>query len=231
MENEMASELNVLARDMARLARQNPRTADFTHNLLRRAIKELIACFPVYRTYLDSNGELDEADQHDLSRALAQASRNETEIDPSVFSFLEQVLTGNLMRQPHSGFSRQSLLRCAMRLQQYSGPVDAKGMEDTAFYRYNRFIALNEVGGDPEPLRRHRRRLPSSQPAARAALAACDARHRHARHQARRGCARATGRAVGVPERMGASSCPSGRASCADRRPQRRRGAATRPQR
>ena len=49
----MASELNVLARDMARLARQNPRTADFTHDLLRRAIKELIACFPVYRTYID----------------------------------------------------------------------------------------------------------------------------------------------------------------------------------
>ena len=74
MENEMASELNVLARDMARLARQNPRTADFTRNLLRRAIKELIACFPVYRTYLDSNGELDEADQRDLSWALAQAT-------------------------------------------------------------------------------------------------------------------------------------------------------------
>ncbi len=150
MDNEMASELNVLARDMARLARQNPRTADFTRNLLRRAIKELIACFPVYRTYLDSNGELDEADQHYLSWALAQARRNETEIDPSAFSFLEQVLTGNLVRQPRSGFSRQSLLRCAMRLQQYSGPVDAKGVEDTAFYRYNRFIALNEVGGDPE---------------------------------------------------------------------------------
>ena len=60
MDNEMASELNVLARDMARLARQNPRTADFTRDLLRRAIKELIACFPVYRTYIDSSGELDE---------------------------------------------------------------------------------------------------------------------------------------------------------------------------
>ena len=63
MDNEMASELNVLARDMARLARQNPRTADFTRDLLRRAIKELIACFPVYRTYIDSSGELDEADR------------------------------------------------------------------------------------------------------------------------------------------------------------------------
>ena len=150
MDNEMASELNVLARDMARLARQSPRTADFTRDLLRRAIKELIACFPVYRTYLDSDGELDEADRRYLSWALAQARRNETEIDPSAFNFLEQVLTGDLLRQPRSGFSRQALLRCAMRLQQYSGPVVAKGLEDTAFYRYNRFIALNEVGGDPD---------------------------------------------------------------------------------
>jgi (1->4)-alpha-D-glucan 1-alpha-D-glucosylmutase len=150
MDNEMASELNVLARDMARLARQNPRTADFTRDLLRRAIKELIACFPVYRTYIDSNGELDEADQRYLSWALAQARRNETEIDSSAFNFLEQVLTGRLLQHPRSGFSRQSLLRCAMRLQQYSGPVVAKGLEDTAFYRYQRFIALNEVGGDPD---------------------------------------------------------------------------------
>jgi (1->4)-alpha-D-glucan 1-alpha-D-glucosylmutase len=150
MENEMAGELNTIARDMARLARQNPRSADFTQNLLRRAIKEVIACFPVYRTYLDSSGVLDSADQRDLSWALSRARRNETEIDPSVFGFLEQVLTGALLQKPRSGFSHQALLRCAMRLQQYSGPVDAKGLEDTAFYRYNRFIALNEVGGDPD---------------------------------------------------------------------------------
>jgi len=149
MDNEMSGELNVLARDMARLARQNPRTADFTQTLLRRAIKELIACFPVYRTYMDSSALLDGADQRDLDWALAQARRNETAIDPSVFSFLEQVLTARLIQRPHSGFSHVSLLHCATRLQQYSGPVAAKGLEDTAFYRYNRFIALNEVGGDP----------------------------------------------------------------------------------
>jgi (1->4)-alpha-D-glucan 1-alpha-D-glucosylmutase len=150
MENEMAGELNMISRDLARLARQNPRTADFTQNLLRRAVKQIIACFPVYRTYLDGSGELDAADQRDLAWALSRARRYETEIDPSVFGFLEQVLTGALRRQPRSGFSHQALLRCAMRLQQYSGPVDAKGVEDTAFYRYQRFIALNEVGGDPD---------------------------------------------------------------------------------
>jgi (1->4)-alpha-D-glucan 1-alpha-D-glucosylmutase len=150
MENEMASELNMRARDMARLARENPRTADFTQNLLRRAIKELIACFPVYRTYMDTHGTLDSADQRDLSWALSAARRNETEIDPTVFDFLEQVLSGQLLARARSGFSRQALLRCVMRLQQYTGPVVAKALEDTAFYRYNRFVALNEVGGDPD---------------------------------------------------------------------------------
>ncbi|HEY6452533.1 MAG TPA: malto-oligosyltrehalose synthase [Steroidobacteraceae bacterium] len=149
MDNEMAGELNVLARDLARLARQNPRTADFTQTLLRRAVKEVIACFPVYRTYIDDRAAPGPADERDLGWALAQARRNETEIDPSVFSFLEQVLTTRLIGQPGSGYSRQWLLRCAMRLQQYSGPVAAKGLEDTAFYRYNRLLALNEVGGDP----------------------------------------------------------------------------------
>lgn len=149
MDHEMSGELNVLARDLARLARQNPRTADFTQSLLRRAVKEIIACFPVYRTYIDSTGVLESADERDLGWALAQARRNEYEIDASAFSFLEQVLNAQLTQRPHSGFSRQSLLRCAMRLQQYSGPVAAKGLEDTAFYRYNRLIALNEVGGDP----------------------------------------------------------------------------------
>jgi len=150
MDNEMAGELNMAAREMARLARQNPRTADFTQNLLRRSIKQLIACFPVYRTYVDGSGVLDDADQRDLSWALSRARRYEKQIDPSVFDFLEQVLSGSLLQRPRTGFSHTTLLRCAMRLQQYSGPVHAKGVEDTAFYRYHRLIALNEVGGDPD---------------------------------------------------------------------------------
>ncbi len=150
MRIEMSSELNVLARDAARVARQNPRTADFTRNLLRRAIRELIASFPIYRTYLNYSGELSEIDRSYLLRALATARRNEREIDPSVFDFLEGLLTGALVNAPRSGFSRHAVLRAAMKLQQYSGPVMAKGLEDTAFYRYNRMIALNEVGGHPD---------------------------------------------------------------------------------
>jgi (1->4)-alpha-D-glucan 1-alpha-D-glucosylmutase len=149
-ENEMASELNVLARDAARVAQQNPHTADFTHNILRRALQEIIACFPVYRTYIDMEGKPTPADRRDLDWALAQARRNQTDLDPSVFDFLYSLISGDLVSQPRSGFSRHTVLRCAMKLQQYSGPVMAKGLEDTAFYRYNRFLALNEVGGNPD---------------------------------------------------------------------------------
>jgi (1->4)-alpha-D-glucan 1-alpha-D-glucosylmutase len=150
MVNEMASELNVLARDAARVARQNPRTADFTRNILQRALKEIVACFPVYRTYIDGVAEPTEADRRDIDWAISHARRNETDVDPSVFDFLHRLLTTDLVARPRSGFSRQSVVRFAMRVQQYSGPVMAKGLEDTAFYRYNRFVALNEVGGHPD---------------------------------------------------------------------------------
>jgi (1->4)-alpha-D-glucan 1-alpha-D-glucosylmutase len=149
MENEMASELNALGRDAARLAQQNPETVDFTRQILQRAIKQIVASFPVYRTYVDMSDVVAESDSRDLAWAIARAQRGDALIDPSVYKFLHDVLGGILASSPDSGFSRTSVLRFAMKLQQYSGPVMAKGLEDTAFYRYNRFIALNEVGGDP----------------------------------------------------------------------------------
>jgi (1->4)-alpha-D-glucan 1-alpha-D-glucosylmutase len=150
MRNEMASELHALAREAARVAHQNPRTADFTQNVLQRAIREVVACFPVYRTYVDSQGAPSEEDRRDLTWALKKARAKDPDLDPSVYDFAAKLLSGDLVAQPRSGFSRQSALRFAMKVQQYSGPVMAKGLEDTAFYRYNRFVALNEVGGDPD---------------------------------------------------------------------------------
>jgi (1->4)-alpha-D-glucan 1-alpha-D-glucosylmutase len=149
-ENEMTSELNVLAWDAVRVAHQNPHTADFTHNILRLALQEIVACYPVYRTYMDTEGTPTQADRRDLDWALAHARRNQADLDPSVFDFLYQLISGDLVAHPRSGFSRHAVLHCAMKLQQYSGPVMAKGLEDTAFYRYNRFLALNEVGGNPD---------------------------------------------------------------------------------
>jgi (1->4)-alpha-D-glucan 1-alpha-D-glucosylmutase len=152
MANEMASELNVLARDAGRIARQNPRTADFTRNILGRGLRAIVAAFPVYRTYVDAAGSPTEADRRDLDWAVAHARRSEPDVDPSVFDFLHRLLSTDLVAEPRSGFSRHAVTRFAMRVQQYSGPVMAKGLEDTAFYRFNRLVALNEVGGHPDHL-------------------------------------------------------------------------------
>src|SRR5208337_4962041 len=128
---------------------ENPVTQDFTNTVLQRAIKQIVACFPVYRTYIKFDSDQDSDDWRDLDWALTQARRFDPNIDPSVFDFLRNLLSGRLTAAPKSGFNRTTVLRLAMKLQQYSGPVMAKGLEDTAFYRYNRFIALNEVGGEP----------------------------------------------------------------------------------
>ena len=149
MDNEMSSELNSLAREITRIARRNPRTSDFTRNLLRRALREVVANFPIYRTYIDFDGVPTEEDRRSLETAIAAARRTETAIDGSVFTFLYDLLSGDLVAGPKSGLSRNAVLHAAMRFQQYTGPVTAKGLEDTAFYRFNRFIALNEVGGHP----------------------------------------------------------------------------------
>ncbi|MBK1837076.1 malto-oligosyltrehalose synthase [Azospirillum sp. YIM B02556] len=149
MESEMASELNVLSRKAARIARSNPATADFTANILHQALKETIARFPVYRTYVDGGAPSD-LDRRDIDWAISQARRAEQGPDGSVYDFLQRLLTTDLVAAPKSGYSRRQVTRFAMRFQQYSGPVIAKGLEDTAFYRYNRLVALNEVGGHPD---------------------------------------------------------------------------------
>ncbi|ODN68958.1 malto-oligosyltrehalose synthase [Methylobrevis pamukkalensis] len=148
MDDEMASELNTLARDAARIARSGPRTADFTQNVLRRALKEIVAAFEVYRTYVTEDGTCAQ-DLKELDGAITRARRNARALDPSVFDFLGSLLSARLTAAPGSGYSRQEVLAFAMRFQQYTGPVMAKGLEDTAFYRFNRFVAANEVGGEP----------------------------------------------------------------------------------
>ena len=150
MDNEMASELGALGRVAARLARKSPMTADLTRALLTRAIKAIVACFPVYRTYVDLSGAVAEADRRDVAWAVTHARRLDPEVHASAFDFLESVLTGEVKQSAASEIGRTAARRFAMKLQQFSGPVMAKGVEDTAFYRYNRFVALNEVGGAPE---------------------------------------------------------------------------------
>ncbi len=148
MQTSMPSEINMLGHTLNRISEKNRNTRDFTLNNLTAAIIEVIANFPVYRTYVTYDG-VNERDQRYVEAAVSRAKRKNPALSATVFEFLEDVL---LLQYPE-GFKesdRMEWLDFVMRFQQITGPVMAKGLEDTAFYVYNRFISLNEVGANPE---------------------------------------------------------------------------------
>ncbi len=147
MQVNLASEINVLAQEFHGLSMSERRTRDFTLNGMLAALEEVIAAFPVYRTYVSPRGAGDD-DRRYIEWALALAKRRWRPADPSVFDFLHSVLTGASTDQ-NPRQHRAETLRAAMHFQQVTGPVMAKAFEDTAFYRYFRLLAFNEVGGDP----------------------------------------------------------------------------------
>lgn len=143
----LSSELTVLAGQLSRIAQGDRHTRDYTLNGLRDALIELVACFPVYRSYIDAHG-LSEQDRRYLDWALIHAERHSRSVDPSLFAFLRELLELSGRVAGDTGL-RAAALDFAARLQQYTAPVMAKGMEDTCFYIDNRLTSLNEVGGDP----------------------------------------------------------------------------------
>ncbi|HEX2113218.1 MAG TPA: malto-oligosyltrehalose synthase [Alphaproteobacteria bacterium] len=148
IDTALASELAVLANQLDRITEQDWRVRDFTRFRLRDALKEIVACFPVYRTYI-TRGEVAKDDERDIDTAIKGAKSRWQAPDPEIFDFLRDVLLGRW--QAPLGIPRRiGVVRFAMRFQQYTGPVTAKSIEDTAFYRYHRLISLNEVGGDPK---------------------------------------------------------------------------------
>lgn len=149
MQQELASEVGTLANGLARLSERNWRTRDYTLRDIRQALTEVIACFPVYRTYIDTRRPAPE-DLRDIEWAVAQARKNPAFHDDSIFDFLRAVLTSDAGRRRDDPFPREEVRRLARRAQQVTSPVMAKGLEDTAFYRYNRLASLNEVGGHPD---------------------------------------------------------------------------------
>jgi (1->4)-alpha-D-glucan 1-alpha-D-glucosylmutase len=161
MSTAMSSELNVLAHMLDRIGESNRKSRDFTLESLRDVITEVVACFPVYRTYVDERGWTPE-DRAVVERAIERARRRNPAMEASLFDFFREVVlprdpgdqrgAGPERREgypPADAAEARARLRFAMKLQQYTGPVQAKGLEDTAFYRYNVLISLNEVGGDP----------------------------------------------------------------------------------
>jgi (1->4)-alpha-D-glucan 1-alpha-D-glucosylmutase len=141
MDTALASELSVLADALERLSKASRRWRDFTRHSLRDALVAVIACFPVYRTYITTRG-WSTRDAAVIDEAIACARRSNPAVEGTVFDFLRDVLLPE-------GPDRSAGIQFTMKLQQYTAPVQAKGVEDTAFYRYNVLLALNEVGGDP----------------------------------------------------------------------------------
>lgn len=144
----LASEVNELGYMLRDIASSDRRHRDFTLNSLTFVIREVIAALGIYRTYIDhETGQASPADIAAIDQAVAEAKRRNPRTDPSIFDFVGDTL---LLRDESSAASREDRLNFIARFQQTTGPVMAKGTEDTAFYQYNRLISLNEVGGDPD---------------------------------------------------------------------------------
>ena len=147
MQVSMASEVNVLGHLLNRVSESHRWYRDFTVNSLTAAVRETIACFRVYRTYLLPGNSPTEADTRVIDRALAEARRRNPALERTVFDFLHDVL---LPPDPNPHPVDEELRHeFVLKFQQCTSPIAAKGVEDTAFYQYHRLVALNEVGGDP----------------------------------------------------------------------------------
>jgi (1->4)-alpha-D-glucan 1-alpha-D-glucosylmutase len=156
------SELDALAVRLKRLAADTAHGADFTLSQLKAALAEVLISFPVYRTYITARNargietgkatryasSLRPAEQKWIGDAVGAARAANPSLDGRLFNWLETVLQLEPLdsSEPHN---EQERLEFVMRFQQLTGPLMAKGLEDTTFYRFNRLISLNEVGGDP----------------------------------------------------------------------------------
>jgi len=147
MRSSLSSEIHMLSRRLERIAMRDRRSRDFTLPMLHRAVAETITAFPVYRTYIRPDGNREGTDEQILRRATRLAERRNPEVAPSVFEFLRDLLL--LVHEPLDEEDRAARAQLAMSFQQITGPVMAKSVEDSSFYTYLRFVALNEVGGSP----------------------------------------------------------------------------------
>lgn len=149
MRVSMASEINVLGHQLNRISERDRKSRDFTLNSLTNAIREIIACFPVYRTYVTDGPEpASDRDRAYIELAVTRAKRRNPALSGLVFDFVRDLLLKRF--EARSEEDRAERVRFVMKFQQTTSPVMAKGVEDTALYIYNRLVSLNEVGGDPD---------------------------------------------------------------------------------
>ncbi|MHB8875702.1 MAG: malto-oligosyltrehalose synthase [Myxococcaceae bacterium] len=145
--NSLAGELQVLANRLDRISEADRRTRDFTQAGLREALTEVVACFPVYRSYIEAE-RVSAGDRQHVTWAVAQAKRRNPARDHHIYDFIQSVLLLEAPKRTDPALL-SALTDFVLRFQQFSAPVMAKGLEDTAFYVYNRLLSHNDVGGDP----------------------------------------------------------------------------------
>jgi (1->4)-alpha-D-glucan 1-alpha-D-glucosylmutase len=139
----LGSDVNRLTTLFVDICESNRDQRDFTRAEIRRAIREVAACFSVYRTYVvPERNEIGEEDRKRIQRAIESAKGNRADIDGGLFDFMRDVLTLKVIGKTETEFVN--------RFEQFTAPVMAKGVEDTAYYCWNRLAAMNEVGGDPD---------------------------------------------------------------------------------
>ena len=142
MSTELSTDIERLTEIFVTVCARHRRHRDYTRIELRDALVETIAAFPIYRTYVNASAKDVSADDvRWVEDAIDRARSRRPDIEGELFSFLSNILLLRVEGEPES--------ELAMRFQQVTGPVMAKGIEDTLFYTFNRFAALNEVGGDP----------------------------------------------------------------------------------
>jgi (1->4)-alpha-D-glucan 1-alpha-D-glucosylmutase len=138
----LGSDVNRLTSLLVEICEANRDQRDYTRAEMRRAIREIAACFAVYRSYVaPARGEITEEDRGYIEQAIECAKQKRKDIGAGLFDFMRGVLTLEVKGKQEAEF--------LMRFQQFTPPVMAKGVEDTAFYCYNRLVAMCEVGGDP----------------------------------------------------------------------------------
>ena len=149
LETLLLSEFTVLTRLLARIAGGHYSTRDYSADNLRQAFELYVLHFPVYRTYLTAAGPSD-GDRALINETIQKARADWFGADEGIFNFLRDALTLDLLKAENAGtHSVPRVRRFALKVQQFTGPAMAKSLEDTAFYRYHRLLALNEVGGEP----------------------------------------------------------------------------------
>jgi (1->4)-alpha-D-glucan 1-alpha-D-glucosylmutase len=148
LETLLTSEFTVLTRLLARIANGHYSTRDYSADSLRQALELYVLHFPVYRSYLTSSGP-SAHDRQLISDTIERARADWYAADDGIFDFLRDTLTMDLTKSGRTHHSAPRVRRFALKVQQFTGPMMAKSLEDTTFYRYHRLLAFNEVGGDP----------------------------------------------------------------------------------